>query len=363
MVPRTEKRVDPVSEAPNTAASRAPVMPKTTHVGPLKEFTRVDYNQPHWKRRKAIMAAHPEVEDLHVYDPVSAVWTVALVATMYCICFYLKDYSWGALFAVGYIFGAVVDHALWVLVHDLGHETAFKTKWLNHVFLLMANVPHIFPSAVTFKYYHKQHHTNLNETYQDPDIPGPTEQRLFGNSTLGKMGYLLFFPLLQVVRTHRYGELYFDRWVLLNYLTSIPINLYVLFFWGPKALFFLLVSSIFSIGLHPVGARWIAEHYALRPEQETYSYYGPVNLVAFNIGYHNEHHDLPRIPWSKLPALTKTAPEFYEPLYAHPSYLGLLWNFFTNPNFTLQSRVVRESKGVTKEEQAAYEGSDMKKAV
>src|SRR5207245_7373140 len=56
--------------------------------------------------------------------------------------------------------------------------------------------------------------------------------------------------------------------------------------------------------------RWIQRHYmTAEGEQETFSYYGPLNRVAFNVGYHNEHHDFPSVPWNRLPEIRAIAPE------------------------------------------------------
>mmetsp|Transcript_33259 Transcript_33259/g.106064 ORF Transcript_33259/g.106064 Transcript_33259/m.106064 type:complete len:97 (+) Transcript_33259:236-526(+) len=92
-----------------------------------------------------------------------------------------------------------------------------------------------------------------------------------------------------------------------------------------------------------MAGHFIAEHYTFNPKQETYSYYGPLNMLTWNVGYHNEHHDFPRVPGSRLPQVTKIAPEFYENLDSYSSWTGVIWRYITDPNMGPYSRVKRKS--------------------
>jgi sphingolipid delta-4 desaturase len=133
---------------------------------------------------------------------------------------------------------------------------------------------------------------------------------------------------------------------------------------GPMALGYLLASTVFSVGLHPVGGRWIQEHFVLRHPQETYSYYGIGNVTALQIGHHNEHHDFSAVPWNRLPKVRALAPEFYDTLMWHPSWTGLVLRFVFDPSLSLHSRITRpaaearrrlaqEAKAASAGEQAA----------
>jgi sphingolipid delta-4 desaturase len=144
------------------------------------------------------------------------------------------------------------------------------------------------------------------------------------------------------------GIEFFNRWVLLNWVVQVSFLASMVYFFGWQTFAYFALSTVFSIGLHPVGARWIQEHYVLFEKQETYSYYGPLNKIAMNVGYHNEHHDLMRVPWSRLPQVRAIAPEFYNTLYFHTSWSKLLYRFLTDPNLGLFSRVTRTSNARTK---------------
>jgi sphingolipid delta-4 desaturase len=74
---------------------------------------------------------------------------------------------------------------------------------------------------------------------------------------------------------------------------------------------------------------------------ETCSYYGPLNWVTFNVGYHVEHHDFPSIPGSRLHLLQKIAPEFYVNLNHHTSWTYVLWRYITDPKIGPFARVRR----------------------
>ena len=62
------------------------------------------------------------------------------------------------------------------------------------------------------------------------------------------------------------------------------------------------------------------------------------------MGYHNEHHDFPSVPWTRLPALRALAPEFYDTLPSHPSWPMVIVNFIRDREVGIFARAKRLSK-------------------
>ncbi len=135
-----------------------------------------------------------------------------------------------------------------------------------------------------------------------------------------------------------------DRWLILNLVLVAALDVVVLWLWGPRALVYLFASFVFSVGLHPLGARWIQEHYLVHSPQETYSYYGGLNTLAFNVGYHNEHHDFPSVPWNRLPRLKRLAAAWYDSLVYHSSWTRLFFRFLFDGRLLLFSRMTRTQR-------------------
>jgi sphingolipid delta-4 desaturase len=211
---------------------------------------------------------------------------------------------------------------------------------------ILANLPLVFPSAISFQKYHLKHHSYQGVEELDADMPYRWEAALINNSMLGKAVWLLFYPLFQMIRPMRLKEIDFmDKWTIINMVVQCTFMGFFIYFFGVKALVYLTCSFFFSVGLHPLGARWIQEHFLTHGDQETKSYYGVLNSVNLNVGYHNEHHDFPSIPWNKLPKIKKIANSYYDTLGYHSSYTMLLIKFLVDPKLSVYSRMARANRG------------------
>jgi sphingolipid 4-desaturase/C4-monooxygenase len=310
------------------------------------EFAYSTAPEPHRLRTKQLLQRHPEIRELIGPNPVTFWWTVGIVALQIAVAWLVADQSWWVVVLAAYTVGAFANHALFVVIHETAHRLVFKRKVPNILTALLANLPQFFPGAMGFSKYHLKHHAFQGVYELDGDLPFRWEARLIGSSAVGKALWLLLFPIFQALRPLRMKEIsLWDRWTVVNLIVQVVFNAAVWVVLGPKAVIYFGLSLFFSIGLHPLGARWIQRHYLTEGgEQETFSYYGPLNRLAFNVGYHNEHHDFPSVPWNKLPQVRNAAPEVYATLSAHQSWTRLLFKFLFDRNVTLFSRIVRDER-------------------
>jgi sphingolipid 4-desaturase/C4-monooxygenase len=309
------------------------------------EFTHLDGDAVHRQRARAILAEHPEVKKLMGQNPTSALWVVGLVALQWAAAALLRDVSWLSIFVAAYLFGAFVNHALYVLIHECTHNLVFRKKAHNNYLGILCDFALAFPSAMAFRKYHLLHHQHLGEYEMDPDIVCHTEGQLVRDSAWRKALWVAFLGLSQALRPLKVkGVKALDRWIIANIAIIAAVDVLIFFAIGPKALAYLGLSTFFALGLHPVGGRWIQEHYETRKGQETYSYYGALNKTCFNMGYHNEHHDFAGIPWNNLPKLKKLAPDYYDGLASYRSWTAVLLKFIFDPSMSTYSRVVRAAR-------------------
>ena len=242
----------------------------------IKDFQYSDQPEPHKQRTRDILKAHPEVREFIGRNPLSALIVVSVVLLQLAVAFLLREQSWWLALVAAFVIGAFADHNLFVLIHEATHNLIFKNRTLNTIFGIMADIPKVVPSYVSFKNYHLKHHSFQGDYYLDADLASRWEASLIGNTFIGKMMWELFFPFFQAFRTARLKEIEFmNAWVIVNWIVIFGADALIIIYMGPIAFLYLVFSLIFSIGLHPLGARWIQEHFLVAPPQETYSYYGP----------------------------------------------------------------------------------------
>ena len=308
---------------------------------PKNDFYWVEDREPHFGRRKEILAAHPEVKNLFGINPRLKYWTFFLVIMQLTIALFVHQLSWIPFLLVTYVVGATIAAASFLAVHEITHNLAFKSKKHNNMLALFANLPIIVPFAISFKIYHAMHHWDQGKDGIDTDIPTVAEATVF-KGVIGKMFWFLNQILVYAFRPIFVKRIKLDKWQIYNIIFQLTVMAIYLPFVGWTGLLYLGLSLFLAGSLHPTAGHFISEHYVFDEGQETYSYYGPLNKITFNVGYHNEHHDFPTIPGSRLPELKKMAPEFYDNLHSYNSWVGIIFSFIFNKEVTLFSRTKRK---------------------
>jgi len=140
----------------------------------------------------------------------------------------------------------------------------------------------------------------------------------------------------------------------LNWIVCVPFIFLVLYLSVPSFVYFILGVAL-SQSAHPANARQVQRHIKLynnnKKESDsnnpnipmhkralnTFSYYGGLNFLTLNVGFHVEHHDFGNIAWTRLPELRRIAGEKWYPstVAYHSRGFSDIIAFIKNPNITL----------------------------
>jgi len=320
--------------------------PNTRRVTPVGEFTWVETDEPHATRRQQILSKHPEIATLFGTEPLTFWICPGCLVVQVCLAYLLREAEWWLIFPVAYVIGGTINHSLQLAVHELSHDLCWSGPYkdiTNRLTAIMANLPTCAPSGQTFKPYHMDHHQYQGVDGIDTDIPCEWEVNNVTNTVM-KVMWIIAQPIFYALRPMLIKAKPFRFWEAVNWAVQLAFNGVIIYYFGMKSFTYLLAGTLLGLGLHPSAGHFIAEHYEFVRGQETYSYYGPMNYVLFNVGYHNEHHDFPKVPWSRLPLVKKMAPEFYDNLPCYHSYITEVFlPYITNPALGVYARIKRKT--------------------
>jgi sphingolipid 4-desaturase/C4-monooxygenase len=314
-------------------------------------YTQTDYywsytDEPHATRRKEILKKYPQVKELYGHE-----WSTKYIVTGWVLsqwlCSYLvRNSSWWVVTLLAYCYGGFASHALVLAMHEISHNLAFPKAVQNKALGIFANMGTAFPHFSMFQKYHLEHHQFQGVSGIDVDVPSDWEGKFFTN-TFKKLLWVFFQPCFYIFRPFFVKPKNPGMSEVANWGAVIAFDVLWGYLFGWQAVFYLFLSTYLGSGLHPCAGHFIAEHYVFIKGQETYSYYGPLNLICFNVGYHNEHHDFPRIPGRRLPALKAMIPEYYDHLPSYTSWTKVIWDYIVDPTVGPYSRVMRKTNRLT----------------
>ncbi|MDG2356305.1 MAG: fatty acid desaturase family protein [Paracoccaceae bacterium] len=218
--------------------------------------------------------------------------------------------------AYGVLYGSASD-ARW---HECGHNTAFKTNWMNSLVYHIASFM-LIRSPLVWRASHVRHHTDTIIVGRDPEIVAMRPPDLL-RLCLNFFGLIDFYYLVMrmflhasgridrqeatYLRKHDYSKVFLvARIWLLIYALTIGCA-----FWMSSIL------PVMLIGLPRLYGAWhhvmtgVLQHLGLAENVSDHRLntrtvlMNPISrFIYLNMNYHIEHHMFTMVPYYKLPAL------------------------------------------------------------
>jgi sphingolipid delta-4 desaturase len=185
-----------------------------------------------------------------------------MVVSLQVFCAYLLQStpvtSW-QFFATAYIIGATANQNLFLAIHEISHNLAFRSPFANRMIAVFANLPIGLPYSAAFRPYHLTHHKALGVDGLDTDLPTRFEA-IFLDSVLGKAFFCTFQILFYALRPMMVYQIPFTKLHLFNLAAQLFFDAVLIRTCGWNALVYLVMSSFLAGSLHPCAGHFIAEH-------------------------------------------------------------------------------------------------------
>ena len=137
---------------------REPVPPTVPPAPLASDFVWSGETEPHAIRRKAILAAHPEIRDLFGFCWRTK-YTVALaVGLQLSAAVFSSSLPLWQMLVLAWALGGTLTSNLFLAAHEVSHNLAFESPTANKLLGMVANWPIGIPFSIKFAQYHMDHH-------------------------------------------------------------------------------------------------------------------------------------------------------------------------------------------------------------
>mmetsp|Transcript_5585 Transcript_5585/g.8228 ORF Transcript_5585/g.8228 Transcript_5585/m.8228 type:complete len:347 (+) Transcript_5585:75-1115(+) len=309
----------------------------------LKDFvgyTKEDAEDFHEVRRREMLKKYgAEIKQLYgICDRTKYVVTGVALSHIAIAILATKYLSFWMCCVVCFVVGGTLAQMLTLAIHEVTHLLAFKNKYANWALAFLADCAcPPFATAGSFKIYHSEHHNYQGVRGIDMDIASDLEGEYWGAMGQSKIGKFILFALngfFYSLRPMIERPKGLTQTIIVNWIVQMIFNVALIHYFGWAPMLYLFAAMMLGMGINPISGHYISEHFVAHPSQDTYSYYGPLNILAFNVGYHVEHHDFPNIPGSRLYRLREIAPEYYNDRLYHTSWVKVIYDFIMTDGYS-----------------------------